>query len=209
MTNQFGHSVSPYTVENDMLEHIKFWLPTYLGQEERNSNPPRTPGSLRVATYTTKTRFDSFPEEIVPLVVVISPGTTGRPYKQGKIWCARWVLRVTAITSAPSEDITRELAHIYINAIRNLVLQYKKINNNEDVESVEWAGDAYNLVASTETRTLAASQAIFHVEYKNVADEGQGPIIPLPEEEAPTDPGSWPTVKDGGVHVTIQKEPLQ
>ncbi len=209
MINQFGVSTDPFTVEHDMLEHIKKWMATYLGEAERKSTPPREPGSLVVATYTTKTKFDSFPEEIVPAIVVISPGTTGKPYKQGKIWCAKWILRITAICSAPTEDVTRELAHLYIKCIHDLVLQYKGINENPNVESVEWAGDAYNLIASTETRTLAASQAIFHVEYKNVVDETQGPRIPTPNPEAPVDPGTWPAVKAGGVHVTISKEPLK
>lgn len=206
--NQFGLIISPFTVENDMIEHLKKWMPTYLGQMERDSHPPRKPGSLEVLNYTTKTRFDAFPEELLPLIVVISPGTVDRPYKNGRVWCAKWVLRITAVCSAPEEDTTRELAHIYMTALRAAVLQYKSINDNPNVESVEWIGDIYNLVGSSETRTMAASQAVFHVEYKNVVDEAHGPAEPTTEPETPSDPGPWPTVKFDGVHVTIVKEPL-
>jgi hypothetical protein len=206
--NQFGHSVSPFVVENDMMEHLKFWMPTYLGQMERESNPVRDPGSLKVVDWTTKTRFDSFPEDAIPMVIIISPGTVGKPYKQGKKWCGTWLLRITAVCSAPDEDTTRELAHLYVQAIKMAVLQYKQINNNPDVEGVDWAGDVYNLIASSETRTLAASQVVFHVAYSNVLDEGEGPAEPTAAPEAPTDPGPWPTVKEGGVNITIDKEPL-
>jgi hypothetical protein len=191
-----------------MKAHLRNWMPAYLGQGERESEPPREPGTLKVADWVTKTRLDSFPEDQIPMIVIATPGTVGKPTKNGKTWEATWLIRVTAICSAGDEETSQELADIYAHAIKQLVLQNKMINDNPDVEAVEWAGDAYNLAAAYQTRTLGAAQVIFHVTYKNVVDESEGPITPTPEDQVPADPGPWPTVKPDGVHVTIEKEPI-
>jgi hypothetical protein len=205
-TNQFGKLLSPHTIENDMVAHLKYWMPSYLGEWERETG--RKPGELVVMTYTTKTKFDRFPEEEIPMMICISPGTIGKPWKQGRSWSARWLLRVTAVCSAPTEDVTRELAHIYMSAAKDIVEQYQGINNNPSCEGVDWAGDVYSLIGSSQTRTLAASQVVFHAQYCNVVDESQGPEKPTADETAPTDPGPWPLVGPGGATTTIQKEPI-
>lgn len=202
--NQFGHYVNPSTVERDMISHLQLWMPTYLGQMERDMTLP--PGSLKVDDWSRKTRLANLAEEAIPKIVVVSPGTHGKPYKHAHKWCAKWLLRVTAVCSADDEITTRDLAHAYLTAMKLIILQYQRINENPDVEGAEWDGDNYNLLASTDARSIAASQATILVEYKNVADEGEGPTAIAPDPENPQDPGPWPTVGAQGAKSTITKK---
>jgi hypothetical protein len=201
-------------VEDAVVDALRRWLPTYMSEVERQRGltPPyyARPSS---GSYTVRADFDSFPEEILPLVVVVSPGIDDDPKREGRgQFIGRFQVGVTCIVSAADQVSTRRFAYRMGAAIRATLLQKQSLELAMDgsVRGVDWIGTRNNELGSESDRSIWACRQLFTVEVGQLVVRGVGPVGPTdpdsgipdpadppPDPDAP--PGTWPTVETASV----------
>jgi hypothetical protein len=193
----FGPIFVPSFLEQAVIDTLKLWLPTYLAEvelqlerEQGLIEPPRS--------YTTRRRFEKFPEDQIPTCVVVSPGLANEPHKEGDgSHRAEWALGVGVIVSAPDQESTNLVAKIYGAAIRACLLQKSSLGGV--ASGITWYDESYDDLPSDDTaRTLGAAALYFRVEVEDIVNSRVGPNVPTP-------PGTqWGVAET--VTVTIEKE---
>src|SRR5262245_28967569 len=205
----FGVEIGPIITGRDVelatIALLKRWSGTYLAECERQT--ARTPGSLpRVRAWTTSPDFETWPEDIIPRGLIVSPGLIEPPKADGTgDYRARWSLGLGVVVSARTMDETMELAKLYIAALRTCILQHQSLEGF--AAGVEWLDENYDDLPSIDTRSLGAGQAIFAVEVADVSRRWGGPVTPSEPPTPDTVPlPTDPTVDD--VAVEVQRIPI-
>jgi hypothetical protein len=198
-----GRIVSGAEVERAALAVLREHVPDYLVEVERQYG--REPGKLQPPRgYILASQFEKWPEDQLPVVVVISPGLAARPrrFGDGRVM-APWGLAAGVITSASSIERTRENALLYLAAVRTVIAQWESLG--EFTQGVEWQDESYDELPFSDTRTLFAAQALFAVTVDDVLTYGGGPggrypYLP-PDGQTPTDPPDWPRATSADVEL--------
>lgn len=205
-TNIYGPLVSAKQVEKPIIGALKDWLPYYLGEMERLDGYP--PGALVVPEgYVTASEFAKWPEDSLPVVLVMAANTSRVKKRGDGDHEAEWTVGIAPIVKDQSALESRDLANTYAAAIRGAVVQHKRLKSTEYPDgiegSVEWLGEAYTDLAFDTTRTLGTSRAIFSVTLENVVSAEAGPRE-LPTPPPSTDPGDWPPMAPGYPKVNVK-----
>lgn len=184
-----------HDLELKTLETLKIWMPTYLQEIERQSGLTR--GLIpRPRTYTTRNEFTTFPEDQMPICVVISPGIVDRPEAEGNGTYSGWFsLGVGLLCSAKTEEDTNHLSKIYAAAIRGIMLQQSDLGGI--ASAIEWMDESYDdIPIENQERTIRASQWVGMVLIDDIVTRFTGPLEPDPENA----PGSlWPNITSGSI----------
>lgn len=193
----FGTIISADQVEAAFTETLKTWMPTYLHEVERQAglDPDSLPG---IRSWNNHNEFIKWPEDQLPAVIVVSPGTGSQPVRRDGGYATTFTLGLAIVVSARDLPSTRTLMKRYIAAARTAILQHPSLGGF--ARGTVWTAESYDDIPSGDSRTLAAGQAVFEVEVANVTDPGGGPISPEP----PDPPSDWPTALS--VSVTVEKE---
>lgn len=175
-------------VEDAVIAHLKFWLPSYLADVEtavgkRRGFYKRPP----LSSYTVRSDFDKWPEEMLPAVIVVSPGIEDDPIKSGdrKIR-AKHMIGVACVVSSTGQIETRRYAYRMGAAIRMLFADRPLMGGalNGEIRGVDWLGTRNNELPDDEPdRSLWASRQLFAIEVANVFTKGDGPSEPYPLPE--------------------------
>lgn len=192
----FGDLWLPERAERAVVDTLHRWEVTYLSEIERQ-RPELDVGNLpRIKRYTTRSEFDSLPgDELLPLVVVVSPGTADEPTKLGGKYRASWDVAVVILVSAREE--VRRVASYYAAALRAALVQHPSLGGQ--ASGCDWVGERYDVLDSTDERTLAAVRMLFEVGQDDVLDPRGGPRDPSePPDSAHAD---WPTVDSHDIDV--------
>jgi hypothetical protein len=193
----YGPIVTGATVERAALTTLRTHAHRYIAETCRQEGRDPLPDPRG---YIVASTFDKWPEDQVPVVVVISPGWAARPRRAGggRV-LVPWTLAAGIVTTAKPER-TRENAQLYVAAIRTLLAQQQSLGGlAEGVDCID--EDYLPPFAFSRTRTLLAVQATFVVTVPDAFTYGAGttswtPGHPDPPEPPdPTDPPNWPTVK--------------
>lgn len=206
--SQFGRIVSDDQVEDAVVATLKKWTPTYLAEVERQRG--LEPGYYQRpvdSSFLLHTDFDKWPEEMLPVVEVISPGVDDDPPRKGAgDYHAHFLIGVIGIVSGADQFESRRFAHRMGAAIRAILTQKASLDQALDgtVFGTSWLGERNNELPSDSERSIWAIRQLFLIQVSNVLQRG-GPINPdpLPDPEAP--PGDWPTIPDRD-HVTTNLE---
>lgn len=214
-TNLFGQIITPGMVERAVAASLAQWMDTYLGQLERIETDEtgalayQPDGIERPRGILTRGEFDKWPEEQIPVIVVVCPGLAGLPRRQQQgAYHAAWSVGIAAIVSAGSpdgtgQDATRRLMGVYGAAIRAAILQHKMLRSplypDGFASESTWQDEQYTDVPELAARSLAAARIVFNIGVDNVVTEQAGPRAPL--SPADEDPGSWPPVKSATANV--------
>lgn len=183
--------VTAWDVEEAVISTLKARLPYYVGQ--LNYAEPRG--------YVRTTTFEKWPEDQLPLVIVISPGIIEPPLKQGDgKYRANWLVGAACMVSARTEDETRKMARDYGALIRATLLQTPSLGGF--ARGVTWIDETYDQVEVRDRRTLASAEATIHVEVGDVVDARELPFMP-DMSEIPTLTG-----EEFQEHI-IQVEPME
>jgi hypothetical protein len=199
----YGRIVTGNDLERATLDLLRDKLPDYIREVERQHG--QTPGQRQPPRgYIVASLFSKWPEDQLPVVVVISPGLTATPRRSGDgRTLARWGLSAGVINSARTIDTTRENALDYVAAIRTLVAQEQTLGGL--ATAVDWIGEDYIPPFNYgQTRSLFGAQAIFTVTVDDVVSYGRGPGGPWgppPDVDDPADAQHWPPVKRAVVTV--------
>jgi hypothetical protein len=205
LTNLFGQIVSPHQVEEAVVASLTVWLPDYLGELERIEG--YTPGTIALpAGIITASEFEKWPEDQLPLILVMNGGLASKPIRRGNgRYEAEWLVNVAPIVADVDEVQTRRLASAYATACRAAVLQHKGLKSPLHPEGfaafIKWRDEKYVDIPFAETRTLGSGQVIFSVGVEGVTTEQAGPREPITPA---VDPGPLPAVT--GVSVTVNPE---
>jgi len=202
VTEFFDTIVTGAQVEAWLQAHLQLWLPTYIAEMERQTS--RAAGVLPLPRrYTTFNRFDKFPEDQLPCIVVVSPGLQDIPAKTGEgRYRARWTLGVGCVVSASTQEASEELAKVYAAAVRACVLQRPSLGGY--TRGAGWLHERYDDLPTTDSRSLAAGQVIFWVEVDAVTNVNAGPTQPDPESDYLQPYGDLPVALTADV--TLVKE---
>lgn len=178
-------------------------MPTYLAEIQRqrgDANPYPAP-----RTYVERNIFASFPDEALPLIVVISAGVIDTPVREGDgTISAWWSLGVGIVAAANTEANSERMAKIYGAAVRAILVQKPGLDGAWEYSGIELFDENYEDVPDVEQeRTMRSAQLVFQVLVTNITSKFAGPAYPV--EPDPGQPGSaWPTVKTADV--TVVKE---
>lgn len=207
--NIFGQMVSGFDVERAMVDflsaprgaHQGTWIDTYLGEVERLQG--YQPNAIeRPRGIVTSSDFEKWPEDQVPVYVVICPGVTGPPTRRGDgSYGASFGVGIAAVASDVDADgnstaSSRKLAQAHGLAIRTAVTQHKSLGGFAN--TCKWLDESYRDLIFDDTRTLATAMIGFEVVVESVVQTG-GPSEPV--AIPPDDPGPWPTVTEIDVDV--------
>lgn len=204
-TNVYGPSVSVAQVEKLVIGALEDWLPFYLGERERLDG--YEPGDLPIPLgYVRASEFAKWPEDSLPVVLVVSPGTSRiRKRDDGKHEIS-WNVGVAPVVKDRSQEDSRDLASAYGTAIRDAIVQHKLLRSTrypDGIEgSVELRAESYTDLAFDSTRTLGTAHIVFEVSVDNAVSTAAGPRE-LPTEPPDVDPGDWPPLAPGYPHVEI------
>lgn len=206
--NLYKRIVTPQAVEQAVAATLALWMPDYLGELERIEGYDAGQVALPQG-YITLSQFAKWPEDQLPLLLVVSPGLAQAPTRQhGSSYEAEWRIEVVAIVSDTDEENTRQLASTYAGAIRAALLQHKMLKSSLHPDGfaqfTKWRNEKYSDVDFTDLRTLDSCRVFFTIGVEDVVTEQAGPREP--SSEPGVDPG--PLRKVEKVEVTVEPEAL-
>lgn len=214
MADIFGPIFVAVNLEQAVIDTLKSWLRLYINEVQLQVG---VTGSIPMPrTYTTRRRFDKFPEDQLPTCVVVSPGLDSDPKKEGDgSYRAKWVIHVGMVVSTSDMVQTNLVAKIYGAAMRAAIIQHASLGGI--VCGMEWYDESYDDLPDDDvTRSLGATTLSFRVEVEEVVNWNKGPDgVFLPDPADPdTPPNAQPGDQDhvvpdiGHIVVQIQKEAL-
>lgn len=167
------------------------WLPTYLAEIERQQS--LSPESLpQIRSWTTRTQPTKWSEEQTPTCVIVCPGLSGPPERDGAgVWRSRWGLGVAIVTSGNSQGSVIANSGFYGAAVRACLLQQQPL---PDVDGrLRWLDEDYAEVPEGKSRSLAAARIEFEVLIPVTVDDMAGPVGNPPADPY-LPPATWPVV---------------
>jgi len=198
----FGPIFDGSLLTRAVMATLKAWMPTYIqeieyqrGWDRGEIPPPRT--------YAERWRFDSYPDDKIPAVIVVSPGMTEQPRKDGDGTVSGWwALGVGVIAAASTEDNSERLAKVYGAAVRSILSQKGWLDESWEFNGTEILDETYGEVPDIEqARTMRSAQVIARTQVMDMWNLRGGPASPADPD---TQPGSqWPEVES--VFTTIQR----
>lgn len=202
----FGDILDANQIEEACLEHAKEWGATYLDEVAQQRDHPKGRGAYRAPrTHTTVNDFDKWPEDKLPCLLLISPGTVEQPVRRGGgAYSGAWYIAVAIIVSARNQESTRRLAMRYGAAYRALFLQRADFDGRLGgrMSVREWVSEDYDDLPMEEERNLAVAKLIFTVNVDGVTNAFAGPGDDDPRPGSPTpDYGELPTADNLSVGV--------
>lgn len=179
------------------LTTLKDWFPTYLreiefqrGLELGKIPPPRT--------YVERWRFDSYPDDQIPIVVAVCPGMVSPPSVDGDgTMSGWWALGVGIIAAANTEDNSERLAKIYGAGARMILSQKSYLTDDWEFNGIDILDEDYRDVPDIEqARTMRSAQVVSRVQVLSIGNKYGGPAHPY-EPDPIEQPGSqWPEVEE-------------
>lgn len=190
-----------HTLELATIDTLVTWMPTYLQEIELQLG--RTRGLIPAPrTYTTRNEFTTFPEDQMPICVVVSPGLASEPYAEGNGTYGAWFsLGVGVLASAAKEEDTNLLSKIYAAAVRGIMMQQSTLGGI--CTGMEWVDESYDDIPDeSQERTIRAAQWLGRAYIDDIVTRYTGPVEPADPVDQP---GSlWPNIISGSI--VVQKK---
>lgn len=200
----FGTIVSGKVVERAVAASLEIWMDGYLGEMERvdgyDANSIERPRGI-----VTASEFEKWPEDQLPVIVIISSGIQGKPTRRGDgSYEATWQIAVAPIASDMNSEETRDLASTMGAASRAALTQHKRLESELHPDgfgtSMEWVGEVPASIPFGDSRTLAAMMVMFLVTVDHVVEEAAGPRVPPENPAVPMPEGPQVTSIKVGAH---------
>jgi hypothetical protein len=196
-----GPIVDQWTLEQAIVGVLQERLVAWLDEANRQA------GELvrveRPRSWTADDGVRPFPEDQLPCVMVVVPGTVDRPVHRGDgSWDATFSVGLGAIVAHQSHEGARRKAALYGAALRTLALQHLA-SALPQIAAVDWIGTGTgalpDLIDEGKRRQLAVADEAFEIRVAGIADDrGAAPFLPgpddLPNDGDPVDVGDLPTV---------------
>lgn len=198
----FGELHTGEDVEAAVTAFLKRWMMTYVAHaEERAGDVLGSHPAPR--TWSVENRFDSFPEERLPIVLVIATGTSGTPLMDGEgYYRAKYGIGIATVASGKNRESARHNAMVYAAGVRTALLQKSSLETDW-IKGIDWQGDAYDNIPPEDSRQLAAVRSAYLVDARAVVNGrmGLGQAAPNPPPDPTVPPEDWPTVQEFNITV--------
>jgi hypothetical protein len=185
----FGPIFDGSVLTRSVLATLKAWFPVYIKEIEIQRG--WTPGLIPPPrTYVERWRFDTYPDEQLPIVVVVSPGMADAPTATGDgIMSAWWMCGVGVIAAANTEDNSERLAKVYGAAARAIIEQKSYLDDTWEYSGTQVVTETYEDVPDIEqSRTMRSVHVICRIMVDNIMTKGAGPYN-LDPPDPDTQPG--------------------
>jgi len=196
-----------YLLTQAVTATLKAWYPTYIREIELQRGWP--PGEIPPPrTYAERWKFDSYPDDQIPAVIVVCPGMAEPPTRDGDgVYSGWWMLGVGIIAAANTEDNSERLAKTYGAAARLILSQKQYLDNTWEFGAAEIADESYQDIPDMEqSRTMRAAQVIARVFVEGMWNKFGGPRYPV-QPDPETQPGSqWPEVEEVFIDIERMEE---
>jgi hypothetical protein len=165
-------------VEDAVIETLRKWIPTYMSEVERQLDlePGFYTRPFR-SSYTARTDFEVWPEEMLPVVSVEGIAIEDDPKRDGRGSIrARYAIGVVNVCASNDAVYARQYAARLGAAIRAVLMQHQSLDAALDasVRGISFVGSRPNLLPSQDERTIRAYRQLFFVEVGNVLTRGAG-----------------------------------
>jgi hypothetical protein len=212
-SNRYGPGVSWRDLRQWAVAGIGLWFPAYLRDAERHHGLAagycalpagfRTPAPQENAAEPVPERV-KHPEQRLPLILVISPGTTDSPpiHEPDRTLTMEWAFTLSGLVHGKTEDEAELVASVYGLALVQMVLQQAGAwadllayqGPPMRVESVSPGAPLldFSTLEASRRRSLVAAEATFTVVFRDSANS-LGPQTPPPVDPS-EDPGDWPEI---------------
>lgn len=188
LRDQIGALKGAHTVAEAVMARLRLWGPAYC--EALGVTPWR--GVLRLEDLL------DYPENNLPALVVLVPGTIGEPVRHGDgYYSATYSVMVTAVALAATQNDTRRVAELENVAARGCLIHNRMLA--EDVTTELWVGETTDNLTVNETQRLLMCTSAFTVRLEDVVSWRAGPD----SGALPPDVEPWPVATD--VELTITK----
>ena len=154
----YGSIITGPDVERAVMAILEERMEEYVARMERHEG--RDPKSVELPqSFITRNDRDHWPQEMLPSVVVTSPGLSDEPKKEGdKSYRAKWAVGVGVMCGADTPTNAEALAKFYGAAVRECLLQHPSLEGFS--EGVIWEHEKYDEIPS-ENQNLFAASVIF------------------------------------------------
>lgn len=208
----FGYALSDDVVEDAVIYTLKRWMGTELAEIERQRGI--TAGHYgRPRSYETHTDFESFPEEQLPRIIVVSLGFADVPAKRGSnAYRHFYNIGVAAIASSTDQNSTRRYAYRLGAAVAGCLIHNQSLDQGIGgrVLGVDLTEKRNGEIPPDSDRTLWVVRQIFRIEIDDAITKSAGPVAPDEPQIPDTDPWpDWPTVQDTQTDIDVTKEPIE
>ena len=179
----FGKIMVASEIEYAARDLLQKWFPTYLREVERQVGWEDDPLPIP-RNYTNRNEFDALPGEELPKVVVISPGTEGRPqHPEGDgYYRAVWRLGIGVATAAQTEEEADRRAKMYGAAVRGIIIQNQNLSGL--AIGVAWSSESYDdLPIDDQFANYKSAGIYFLVEIEKAVNRWMRPDDPSEEEQ--------------------------
>jgi hypothetical protein len=189
----FGRVVSGFDVESWVLALLRKWSSTYLAELERQHG--YAAGTFpRVRGWAYGPTFDKWPEDQLPGVLVVTPGITPPPTRDGDgVYRVRFNVDVGCAVSARTQGDAHEIATLFVAAHAAIVAQRPSLEGHAIAST--WLDLRLDPLAYDDTRALYAGFATFAIEVDDVLTTLAGPVQPDPEPDELDPYPLWPLVE--------------
>jgi hypothetical protein len=184
----FERIIDAVDVENAVKAVLDDYISIYLGERERSKG--YAPNSIeRPRGVITASELDKWPEDQVPVLVVLSAGTGKPKAHERKMYSADWGVGVHCVVSDVNADETRKLGLVYVAAVRAAIVQHgglgSSLHPDGFAQALSWEGERYDATAFVDTRTIFAPLVMFTVSLDETVTGQAGPREPYtdPTEE--------------------------
>lgn len=188
-------------IEDAVIERLREWSSTYLGEVEDQQGIERN-FLARLRAVEPISEAARFPEDQLPAAFVVCPGTSEEPQADGAgYYEATYSVGVMVVVSAVTERDTRRMAQMYGAAIRGCLLQRRTLGGL--LRTLHWTGESLDDLPVEGRRTHQASIQVFDAVLAEVVSWKDGPTyataVPVPAWDPLPD---WPQADPVTVEVT-------
>lgn len=200
----FGRIVSDDQVEDAVMATLKKWVGTELAVIEDQRGLQRG-YHQRPVEWQVRNDFDKWPEEALPMVIVLSTGLADEPLKEGGgRYRVPWAIGVACVVSSTDQASSRRFAYRMGAAIRAALVHNQSLDKALDgtIRGVTWLDGRNNELPQPEPggRTIWATRQVFQVDVGDVLTANAGPsqpwppdaVVPVEPAPAPEDPADVP-----------------
>jgi len=190
----FGPLFDEGQIETAALETLRLWLPDYLREARRQKDYPEI---APVKSWGVSSEYDRWPEEGLPAVIVMVPGTREDPEAEGDDYQPTYGLSVAVECAAGRGDVARRIAQIYGAAVVGTIMHRRSLGTDTLLRVTKWRGSSNTTVGIDQRRTRVSVEQMFDVFVPSAFNVMVGPT----ETTEPTEPlpDEWPEVTDADV----------
>lgn len=189
VSSVYGPILTEGDVRHATQDTLKLWMPDYLAEVAAQHGLARA-ALPNIRSWEAAPVFEEWPEDQLPSLVVVTPGTNEAAEWHSKEMTVAWTVGAAIVVSAKDRETTSDLIGYYAAAARALMIQKGSLGGFA-IETHFMAERYDDHPLPSQERTLRTAVVSFSVTVPNMNKRYGGPSEP---GDPTVDPGEWPIV---------------